>query len=275
MKNESVQQLGEGVSRRGFLAGMGVACAAGLTLAVAPRMGMAAEAKAASSSKDGEAKGAASSKKDKASSASDKVKAADAKPAKATAASPTADNPLVVDEAAKAILVYAEVNGTYFTEPTRHAVTYEGGRNGDKTILRSKAQMPDAYDALVKLGAEPGNNVTADDMDKGVSNTGTPMRATVKWEGQDEVPLQDCIRAETDKDYHMSLVFAGNRDANVKSNAGCLVCLDSCASGMITDASWPTGSTQEGPLKSVTFYANENVLPPDGSPVVVTLYVEG
>lgn len=45
-----------------------------------------------------------------------------------------------------------------------------------------------------------------------------------------------------------------------------MLCLDSCATGIVSDAAWPTGTTQNDVAK---FYGDKDVLPEDGTQVTV------
>ena len=47
-----------------------------------------------------------------------------------------AEETMTVDKDKKEIVMLCEVNGTYFTEPTRHGIVYKGGSNGEKAVLR-------------------------------------------------------------------------------------------------------------------------------------------
>ena len=53
----------------------------------------------------------------------------DNKQASSTAQEPTADNPMIVDEAKKQIKVYAEVNDKFKKESTMHAIVAKSGKN--------------------------------------------------------------------------------------------------------------------------------------------------
>src|SRR3712207_2209839 len=44
-------------------------------------------------------------------------------------------NPIIVDKEAKTVTVLSQVNGKYFTEPTRHASVEKSGSNGTKSVL--------------------------------------------------------------------------------------------------------------------------------------------
>ncbi len=68
--------------------------------------------------------------------------------------------PLKVNKDKRTIYIYAEVNGKYLYEPTRHGVVFKDGRNGDKSIFKAYANALDFWDAFNIINATPGNNVT-------------------------------------------------------------------------------------------------------------------
>ena len=177
---------------------------------------------------------------------------------------------LVVDKAAKEVRMLCEVNGKYFTEPTRHGIVFAKGSNGEKSVLRGLADEKEFHQALLDIGAKPGNNLKAADMkvgaDNGVAVAGDKLVAVVTWEGQDkEIPFADVIKASLEKP--MDLRFGGNLESAKKNKTGCVLCLDSCATGITSDAANPTGTTQN---KVVKFLGDESVLPKDGKVVTVT-----
>ncbi|GHS86590.1 hypothetical protein AGMMS49957_05000 [Synergistales bacterium] len=180
-----------------------------------------------------------------------------------------ADEPLVINQEKHEIIMQAEVNGKYFDSPTRHGVVYLTGSNGEKSVLRGLTSEKTFHDALLKIGATPGNNVTLDDMKAGPTGGATPagskLNVFVTWAGAErEYPFTDIIKASEERpdDYH----FGGNLPAANKANTGCVLCLDSCAVGITSNASYPTGTTQNN---VVEFYGDSKVLPPDGTRVSV------
>ena len=72
------------------------------------------------------------------------------------------ENPIVVDKEAGTVTVLSQVNGKYLTEGTRHASVFMEGNNGAKSVFTSYGNHEDFYNALVEIGAEPGNNMTPD-----------------------------------------------------------------------------------------------------------------
>ena len=186
-----------------------------------------------------------------------------------TTGDPTKDSPIVIDEANKTIRIYTEVNGTYFTESTRHGVVFKGGSNGEKSILRGYADEKLFYQALIDLGAKAGNNLTADDMkaaaDAGKSVEGDILTVTVSFGDTKNLTFEKIVKASEQRP--MVIRFGGNLASAEKNNTGCVLCLDSCATGITSNAAWETGSTQNDVVK---FYGNKDILPADGSPVIVS-----
>ena len=72
------------------------------------------------------------------------------------------ENPLKVDKDAKSVTIYTKYNGKFETEATRHLVICKDGKLSDKSIFSSYVSPTDFYNALVEVGAEAGNNMTAD-----------------------------------------------------------------------------------------------------------------
>lgn len=177
---------------------------------------------------------------------------------------------LVVNKDKKEIMFDATVNGTYFSEPTRHLVVYEGGANGEKSILRGQTDEKKVYQALKDIGAESGDNLTAKDMKAdykdGKKIDGDKVTVFLKWKGHDEIPAREAIKS--DKDYTPDFRFGGNLASAKKNNTGCVICLDSCATGIVSDAAWPVGTTEQ---KVNNFYGNKKVLPKDGTTVQVII----
>lgn len=169
----------------------------------------------------------------------------------------------LVNESEKEVTITTTVNGKYFTEPTRHGVVAENGSNGEKSILKSTANEIDFYNALLEIGAVPGNNLTMDDMTKGVKVEGTPLDVSVTWEGLDKwIPFSDIVKSSETRP--MEILYGGNLENAKDKKTGCILCLDSCAVGITSNSSYETGASS-----SIQFYGDDSVLPSDGTKVIV------
>ncbi|KMT22512.1 YdjY domain-containing protein [Clostridium cylindrosporum] len=172
---------------------------------------------------------------------------------------------IIVNKEKKEVIYPAEVNGKYFTEGTRHGVVFKDGSNGEKAVLRGLADQVKFHEALTQIGAKPGNNLTLADMKKSVPVAGDKLNVFVTWEGANkEIPFADVIKASEEKP--MDVRFGGNLENAKKKKTGCVLCLDSCAVGITSDAAYPTGAVES---KKVTFTGDKNVLPADGTKVSV------
>jgi len=173
------------------------------------------------------------------------------------------DKLLVVDKDKKEIRMETEVNAKYFTESTRHGVVFKDGSNGEKSALRGLVSQFDFHQALLDIGAKPGNNLKMEDMKKSVAVAGDKLNVFVTWEGLgSEIPFSDIIKSSDPKP--MDVRFGGNLESAKTKNTGCVLCLDSCAVGITSNASYATGASN-----TVKFYGNEKVLPKDGTRVTV------
>lgn len=173
-------------------------------------------------------------------------------------------NPIVIDKEAKTVKVYTEVNGKYFVEPTRHGVVFKDGSNGNKSVLKAWGNQIDFYNALIAIGAKPGNNLKLDSV--GVAVEGDSLDVSVTWAGAGkEIPFGDAILDSTQKKFDIR--FGGNQENARAKNTGCILCLDSCPVGITSNAAHPTKDFDN---KVAEFRGNKDVLPADGTPVVVT-----
>jgi hypothetical protein len=170
---------------------------------------------------------------------------------------------LVINKDKKEITMTATVNGKYFTEATRHGIVAVGGANYEKSVLKGDANEIDFYNALISIGAKAGNNLTMADMTKGVKVQGDKLNVFVTWDGLGkEIPFNDIITSSDPRP--MDIRFGGNLQNAKDKKTGCILCLDSCAVGITSNASYETGASS-----TVKFYGNKNVLPKDGTKVSV------
>lgn len=181
---------------------------------------------------------------------------------------------LTVNKEKGEIIIPAEVNGKYLVSHTKHALSYYKGGNGEKSIMRALVSEIDYYNALVEIGAVPGNNIKPEDMKarnstEGKSTEGSKLSVFLTWEGSNgEIPLDDAVISEVANGEvrPIDLRFSGNLEFAQRAHPGCFICLDSCAAGISTNAAWPTGAMNN---KEVNFKGNAKVLPPDGTRVNV------
>ena len=201
------------------------------------------------------------SSNDEGDSAADNAKSPD------QVASVSLDNPIVVDKEAGTVTVLSQVNGKYLTEGTRHASVFKEGSNGAKSVFTSYGNHEDFYNALVEIGAEPGDNMTPDNAAT-THVEGTPIDMKITWDGADKAyDVNEVINDSNGKE--IAFKFGGNHDRSIEKHTGCLTCLDSCPVGIISNSAYTYGAVEN--TKEVEFTGNKDVLPEDGT-YVATVY---
>lgn len=180
------------------------------------------------------------------------------------------ENPLKVDKDAKSVTIYTKYNGKFETEATRHLVICKDGKLSDKSIFSSYVSPTDFYNALVEVGAEAGNNMTADNAAT-TKTEGSKLELTLAWAGQEgSVGIDDVVKDSNGKAIDMR--FSGNIDPAKEYNTGCISCLDSCFVGITSNGEYTLGAIEEA--KEVEFTVDADKAPEDGTPVAITYTVK-
>lgn len=177
----------------------------------------------------------------------------------------TPGNPLKVDLKERSVSVLAQVNGKYLVQPTRHAVVFKEGKNGGKSVFIAFADHKTFYESLIKIGLKPGNNMTMDNKEK-TAVQGDPLDVFVTWKGAKKTyRIDEAIKDSNGKP--IVIRFGGNLQAALDKKTGCLICLDSCPVGIASNATYTYGAIET--RKEASLMGNKDVLPPDGTFVVV------
>lgn len=175
---------------------------------------------------------------------------------------------ITADTSKRTVTVYAKVNGTYFTQSTRHYVVFKGGSNGDKSVMTALGSEKDFYGAMIKIGGEPWDKMIPKKI--GQKTGGQKVKVTVSWKGHKDVPAVKTLK--TDKGTpKIDFRFSGNIKNAYKNNTGCIACLDSCATGIVSNAAYGFGDIEGGKVKVM---GNSKVLPKDGTIVKVTFALQ-
>ena len=182
----------------------------------------------------------------------------------------TKKHPIRIDVKHRRVTFLAEVNGKYFYQPTRHCAVFEGGTNGEKAIFRAFVDPVTFYHALTRIGLKPGNNMTL--ANKTTTHVaGDRVAVTVTWKGaKRSYPLDEVVLDQQKKPIVMR--FGGNLKRAKKLWTGCLLCLDSCPVGIVSNATYTYGAVEE--RHETAFKGNPRILPPDGTPVFITVAAE-
>jgi hypothetical protein len=154
----------------------------------------------------------------------------------------------------------ATINGKFFTNTTFHAVAYAQGKNGEMAIFKTAVTPKQFYDALISLGATPGNNVQLTS-DNTTVVQGSSVNVYVTWEGASK----RYTLAEVINGANVDIKFGGNLENSNNLATGCITCLGSCPVGITSNAAY----AYTMPAK---FTANSSILPAAGSEVTI-IYV--
>lgn len=154
---------------------------------------------------------------------------------------PTRAHPLLVDVKNKRVLIYAEVNPKNHGNSNPHwGVVFQGGKLSDKAILNAFCTPQEFHDALLQIGAKPGNNLTIRSSGETILGDELTVRAIVPGTAQD-FGLGDLIEESSGKG--IRIYFGGNRQRASEENTGCITCLESCPVGITSNAAYPAISS--------------------------------
>lgn len=181
---------------------------------------------------------------------------------------PTREKPIIVDKQGKRVLIYTEVNEMNVHQPNVHwGVVFKDGRFQDRAILRSWANHLAFHDALLAIGAKPGNNLSKETIGKHVE--GDHLDVTATWPGlKKEVRLDEIFAESGGKGFKIR--FGGNRKASAEQNTGCITCLESCWIAISSNSAYPqTGAIKRFISPNAKFQGKASILPKDGQPVIL------
>lgn len=176
---------------------------------------------------------------------------------------------ITTNAATQTVTIYTQVNGKYFTEPSRHGIVFKDGSNGEKCILRGLCDEKEFYAALLSVGGVPGDNLVFTEAQPGDIIDGQKLDVKVSWEGSNgEIPFADIMTTGNGKPYIADFRFGGNIKAAYAKNTGCILCTESCPVGITSNAAYGYGVVET--TKTEQFFGNPDVLPEDGTIVTVT-----
>lgn len=177
-------------------------------------------------------------------------------------------NPIIVNEENKTITIFARVNKKYTEESTRHAIIFKDGKFGDKSLYKSYANHMDVLNALKKLGAKAGNNMTLENASE-THVEGDIINFTVTLKDKEPMDMSDTIIDSNGNEIEFH--FGGNEQNAEEKNTGCIACLDSCPVGLISNTTYTYGAVEN--TKDVEFRGDKEILTKDNEAVAITIYV--
>ena len=191
---------------------------------------------------------------------------AEAAEEQADTAKTAAPEDIIVDKDAGTVTITAQVNGTFFDQPTMHYIVFKDGGVGDKAMMAAYCDSQDFYNAMIEAGGEPWNT-TSDKIENGEFTDGQKVNITFTWDGQSEpVEMVDTVRSDEGA-FDVDMRFSGNQANNKECGSGCIACLNSCWAGITSNAAYGYDTIDSG---SRTVYLNDAVMPEDGTDVQAT-----
>lgn len=157
--------------------------------------------------------------------------------------------PLIIDEKNREVRLLAELDPDAFQKrwlnwtPGHHAVVWNDGAAAGSALFRAYAPDADVHDALVAIGGKPGNNLTRETWEKRKDPDhpdpkkrveGSPVEVLVWWKGLKEpVPLGSLFTDPMGKEPEFR--FGGHKHLIPVWRSGCIVCLQSCPGGKVSN----------------------------------------
>ena len=131
---------------------------------------------------------------------------------------PSRAEPLRVDSIKKRVLIYAEVNPKSLNQSNPHwGVVFQGGKLKDKAPLPAFCTPQEFHDALLQIGARPGNNLTL--RSSGEFIGGDELQVSVTWPGLSRpLGLAEVMEDSSGKGFRIH--FGGNRQRAVEEQTG-------------------------------------------------------
>ncbi len=177
--------------------------------------------------------------------------------------------PLRVDANNHTVTMLVQINGRFLTDDTRHGIVFKDGSNGHKSLFMGYATPKAFYEALKEAGGTPGENMTMDNKET-THVTGSKLDISVNWQGAAKAYSFDEVIVDSNGK-KLDMRFGGNLTAAEEKKTGCLVCLDSCPVGIVSNATYTYGAVEK--RGEVKFKGNASVLPADNTPATVTFKI--
>ncbi len=145
------------------------------------------------------------------------------------------ENPVSINHKEKKIYLYTERNPALKDKKTSHfGIVYYRGRQAKNALFHAYIEPLNLFSILHALGAVPGDNLTEKSFGKKVA--GSSLDVKVIYQGK-EYEINSVIYDASKKGFDIR--FGGNKKAQRKSESGCILCLESCYMGIMSNASYP------------------------------------
>ncbi len=185
---------------------------------------------------------------------------------------------LIVDAPKRSIDIGAVFHPRHFNQGgglhNHHFITWEGGKAAPQALITTFAPDSTIHDALVSVGALPGNNLLADawtqrlnakSVEPDKRAEGDVLHITILYGGE-EFPVEKILKDLSGAEYDFR--FAGNRNFIPIWKSGCVACLQSCPGSKIANRTY---TMRDLARKKANFRAIEGLPFNDGDEIVVRI----
>lgn len=187
---------------------------------------------------------------------------------------------ITVNKEKKTVSIKAKVNEKYFTTKTRHLIVDNSGFNKGQSMLTGYCKPADLYNALIKVGGVSWSSTANNKLKAGekISKNNAENKnyshvdVTISW-GSESHDLSEILTTKRGGKTppQLDMVISGNPKAAANEPSGCIVCLDSCYIGIVSNVKYGMCHFDE---QGNNLYARSDVLPADGTTVTVTFTVK-
>jgi len=174
--------------------------------------------------------------------------------------------------------IYPKRYNTYSDRQNgHHFIVWIEGNNAQEALINTQIPDEKILDVFIKIGVEPGNNLTqetwterhnqdSNEPDKRVK--GSPIRISIEWD-ETQLPAHQLFKQSDQND--LDLHVGGHRELIPIWNSGCVTCLFSCPGGKTSNAAY---TIRDQAYDRKSFVADTEKLPPDGTEVTVIIKLQ-
>jgi len=192
----------------------------------------------------------------------------------------SANAAVVVDTAKKTVKIKAKINDTYFMKSTRHLMVDTKGFNKGTGLFASYCSPKEFYNGLIKAGGVSWSKSADKTLKNGQKiSTGnaenknySKVDVTLSWGGETHDLSEVLTTKRGGKTApELNMVISGNPLAAAKTASGCMVCLDSCYIGIVSNSKYGLCDVDAG---KPYIYGRSDVLPENGTVVTFTFTIK-
>ena len=194
------------------------------------------------------------------------------------------NQPLVTDKEKREVRILAQMQPAAFSDPEGgmpgyHLIVYRGGNAWRNALFISYVDDVTLHDALVSIGAVPGNNLTEavweerhnpDSSAPDRRIKGTPIEILVCWPKlKKPIPIEDILNDPGGQG--LSFRFGGNKAIIPVWKSGCITCLYSCPGSKVGNESY---TVRDYVRNATRFTLKEKAAPKKTTPAMLIFRIK-